>query len=216
MSSEKHPQAWGFLGRSVARSDRRTAGLQRPGVEQAENWFSSATPDEIQAVARDSRCATRLLVNANRSAQDIRVRDLEWVKERCALVERQAEAFEGLHHDFVRPAARQTTNSAQLRGWRHLHRSFSASSFAYTLPGLTAKAASLVVGYWAALPFVHLATGHGFGFKKKRTGATGCSGVDVQRCDAGSAVEQFSQAQIEVAPGVDAVSASRTPSSPSN
>ena len=93
---------------------------------------------------------------------------------------------------------------------------FSASSFAYTLPGLTAKAASLVVGYWAALPFVHLATGHGFGFKKKRTGATGCSGVDVQRCDAGSAVEQFSQAQIEVAPGVDAVSASRTPSSPSN
>lgn len=93
---------------------------------------------------------------------------------------------------------------------------FSASSFAYTLPGLTAKAASLVVGYWAALPFVHLATGHGFGFKKKRTVATGCPGVDGQCCDAGSAVEQPSQAQIEVALGIDAVSASRTPSSPNN
>lgn len=93
---------------------------------------------------------------------------------------------------------------------------FSASSFAYTLPGLTAKAASLVVGYWAALPFVHLATGHGFGFKKKRTGVTGCPGVDGQWCDAGSAVEQSSQAQNEVALGIDAVSASRTPSSPSN
>lgn len=93
---------------------------------------------------------------------------------------------------------------------------FSASSFAYTLPGLTAKAASLVVGYWAALPFVHLATGHGFGFKKKRTGATGCSGVDGQCSDARCAVEQASQTQIEVALGVDAVSVSRTPSSPSN
>lgn len=65
------------------------------GLSKLRTGFSSATPDEIQAATRDSRCATRLLVNANRSAQDIRVRDLEWVKERCALVERQAEAFEG-------------------------------------------------------------------------------------------------------------------------
>ena len=38
---KKHPQACDLLGRSVARSDRRTAGLQRPRVEQAENWFYS-------------------------------------------------------------------------------------------------------------------------------------------------------------------------------
>ncbi len=93
---------------------------------------------------------------------------------------------------------------------------FSASSFAYTLPGLTAKAASLVVGYWAALPFVHLATGHGFGFKKKRAIASGGSSVDGQCCDAEVDDEQPSQAQIEVALGDDSVSTSLTPSSPSN
>lgn len=65
------------------------------GLSKLRTGFSSATPEEIQAATRDSKCATRLLVNANRSAQDIRVKDLEWVKERCALVERQAEAFKG-------------------------------------------------------------------------------------------------------------------------
>ncbi|TRO35436.1 hypothetical protein EQ845_13245 [Pseudomonas putida] len=65
------------------------------GVSDLRFSFSSATPEEIQAATRDSKCATRLLVNANRSAQEIRVKDLEWVKERCALVERQAEAFKG-------------------------------------------------------------------------------------------------------------------------
>lgn len=94
---------------------------------------------------------------------------------------------------------------------------FSASSFAYTLPGLTAKASSLVVGYWAALPFVHLATGHGFGFKKKKRAiASGGSSVDGQYCGAEGEDEQPSQAQIEVALGDESVSTSRTPSSPSN
>lgn len=65
------------------------------GLNNLRTSFSSATSEEIQAAARDSKCATRLLVDANRSAQDIRVRDLDWVKERCALVERQAAAFEG-------------------------------------------------------------------------------------------------------------------------
>lgn len=72
---------------------------------------------------------------------------------------------------------------------------FSASSFAYTLPGLTAKAASLVVGYWAALPFVHLATGHGFGFKKKPAAASGVDGQEC--CDAGRAEAAPSQAKDE-------------------
>jgi hypothetical protein len=39
----------------------------------------------------------------------------------------------------------------------------------YQLPGMTPKVFSFVVGYWGGLPFVHLFTGHGFGFKKKVT-----------------------------------------------
>ncbi len=77
---------------------------------------------------------------------------------------------------------------------------FTASSFAYTLPGLTAKAASFVVGYWAALPFVHLATGHGFGFKKKRAALISTSGAGGRDCgDAQGAVENPSLLQPEVA-----------------
>lgn len=65
------------------------------GLSNLRTQFSPATPEEIQAVTRDSKCATRLLVNANRSAVEIRLKDLDWVKERCARVERQAAAFEG-------------------------------------------------------------------------------------------------------------------------
>lgn len=65
------------------------------GLSNLRTGYSSATPEEIQAVTMDSKCATRLLVNANRSAQEIRVRDLDRVKERCALVDRQSAAFEG-------------------------------------------------------------------------------------------------------------------------
>lgn len=72
---------------------------------------------------------------------------------------------------------------------------FTASSFAYTLPGLTAKAASFVVGYWAALPFVHLATGHGFGLKKKRAATSVVDGQEC--CDAGRADEGLSQLKDE-------------------
>lgn len=78
---------------------------------------------------------------------------------------------------------------------------FLASSFAYQLPGLTAKAASFVVGYWAAMPFVHLATGHGFGFKKKRAAPCGGACVDVhERCDAQREDEEASQEQADGAP----------------
>lgn len=65
------------------------------GLSNLRTGYSSAAPEEIQAAIKDSKCATRLLVNANRSAQEIRVKDLDWVKERCALVDRQAAAFEG-------------------------------------------------------------------------------------------------------------------------
>jgi len=47
-----------------------------------------------------------------------------------------------------------------------------AASYVYTLPGLTPKAISLVVGYWAGLPFVHYLFGQQFSFKKQaRPGA---------------------------------------------
>lgn len=65
------------------------------GLANLKSSYSSATSEEIQATIRDSKCATRLLESANQRAQDIRVRDLDWVKERCVLVERQAAAFAG-------------------------------------------------------------------------------------------------------------------------
>ncbi|WP_177429928.1 hypothetical protein [Pseudomonas sp. XWY-1] len=96
MSSEKNTRKravyWGVALLALIGGALAYNGL---GLSKLRTVFSSATPEEIEAATRDSRCASRLLVNANRSAQDIRVRDLEWVKERCALVERQAEAFEG-------------------------------------------------------------------------------------------------------------------------
>lgn len=42
-----------------------------------------------------------------------------------------------------------------------------AASYVYTLPGLTPKAISLVVGYWAGLPFAHYLFGQQFSFKKQ-------------------------------------------------
>lgn len=62
------------------------------------------------------------------------------------------------------PTARQQLHRNYLVGGTCIA-AFIGAAFAYQLPGLTAKAASLVVGYWAALPFVRLAAGHGFRFK---------------------------------------------------
>lgn len=62
------------------------------------------------------------------------------------------------------PTARQQLHRNFLVGGTCIA-AFIGAAFAYQLPGLTTKAASLVVGYWAGLPFVHLAAGHGFRFK---------------------------------------------------
>lgn len=96
VSSEKNTRRravyWGVALLALIGGPLAYSGL---GLSKLRTDFSSATPEEIEAATRESKCANRLLVNANRSAQDIRIRDLEWVKERCALVERQAEAFKG-------------------------------------------------------------------------------------------------------------------------
>ena len=98
VTSAKHTRRravyWGVALLALVGGPLAYKGL---GLNNLRTSFSSATSEEIQAAARDSKCATRLLVDANRSAQDIRVRDLDWVKERCALVERQAAAFEGTY-----------------------------------------------------------------------------------------------------------------------
>lgn len=96
MSSEKNTRKravyWGVALLALIGGPLAYNGL---GLSKLRTGFSPATPEEIEAATRDSKCATRLLVNANRSAQEIRVKDLDWVKERCALVDRQAAAFEG-------------------------------------------------------------------------------------------------------------------------
>lgn len=58
--------------------------------------FVSASNAEIQSALRGSNCARQLLIGANRSAVEIRVRDLDNVKKRCALIDHQAAAFQGV------------------------------------------------------------------------------------------------------------------------
>lgn len=75
---------------------------------------------------------------------------------------------------------------------------FCVASFVYTVPGLTAKAASIVIGYWAAVPFIHQATGYGFGFKKKRAVHFRTSDAGGHECcDAQRAAEAAPQLQVE-------------------
>ena len=80
VSSEKNTRMravyWGVALLALIGGPLAYNGL---GLSKLRTDFSSATPEEIEAATRDSKCANRLLVDANRSA----------------LVERQAEAFKG-------------------------------------------------------------------------------------------------------------------------
>lgn len=56
--------------------------------------FKAATVAEIQSVAADSKCAKKLLQDANRYGQEITRRDLKHVKDQCVSIDQQSKAFE--------------------------------------------------------------------------------------------------------------------------
>lgn len=56
--------------------------------------FKAASVAEIQSVAADSKCAKKLLRDANRFGQEITRRDLKHVKDQCVSIDQQSKAFE--------------------------------------------------------------------------------------------------------------------------
>lgn len=56
--------------------------------------FKAATVAEIQSVAADSKCAKKLLQDANRFGQEITRRDVKHVKDQCVSIDQQSKAFE--------------------------------------------------------------------------------------------------------------------------
>lgn len=68
------------------------AALILVGVD-LNNEFSDASPEEIKSVSAESHCSRQLLLQANREARIIRVRDLEKVRALCARIDQQAIGF---------------------------------------------------------------------------------------------------------------------------
>ncbi|WP_432780594.1 hypothetical protein QZH44_30305 (plasmid) [Pseudomonas corrugata] len=68
------------------------AALVLVGVDLNQQ-FSDASAEEIKSVTAESICSRGLLLQANREARIIRVRDLERVRTLCARIDQQANAF---------------------------------------------------------------------------------------------------------------------------
>lgn len=68
------------------------AALTLVGVD-LNNEFSDAPAEEIKSVSAESHCSRQLLLQANREARIIRVRDLEKVRALCARIDQQANGF---------------------------------------------------------------------------------------------------------------------------
>lgn len=63
-------------------------------VSSLAGEVGAATVAEIQSATADSKCARKMLQDANRWGQEIQRRDLKHVKDKCVTIDKESKAFE--------------------------------------------------------------------------------------------------------------------------